>query len=206
MLILAILKTSFDEIVNISAIGKTENPNSLNDLLARATEENLKPAHEDIEKIMVLAIDPQNDFMENGALGVPNSHKDMENFSRFIYDNMEKISKIVVSLDTHNPFQIFHPCWWVDKEGNNPPPFTAITMEDLDNGVWIPVLYAKKSREYVLNLEKNAKKTLVIWPYHCLQGTDGNAMEQQFSNMVYFHSIAKKNHIATSSQRNGSIV
>lgn len=105
---------------------------------------------------------------------------------------MAKITKIAVSLDTHNPFAIFHPAWWIDANGKNPPPFTPITLQDLDDGKWKPVINPIGSRDYVENLEKLAKKTLMIWTYHCLEGTQGHALESQFSNMVYFQSVAKK--------------
>jgi nicotinamidase-related amidase len=186
------LKTKFEEIVDVTAIGKPENTRNMNELLRSANEENLKPSGDNNSQVLVIGIDMQQDFMDNGALGVPGAHKDVENYSRFIYDNLDGISQIAVSIDTHNPFQIFHPCWWVDANGNNPPPFTAITLADLDNNKWMPVINPRGSREYVENLEKQAKKTLVIWTYHCLQGTFGCALENQFSNMVYYHSVAKK--------------
>lgn len=186
------MKTKFEEIVDINAIGKAENTRNLNELLNKANEEHLKPATQNDEKVLFIGIDVQQDFMENGALGVPNSHKDVENITKFIYNNMDKISQIVVSLDTHNPFQIFNPCWWVDENGNNPAPFTAITLADLDAGKWRAVINPIASREYVEHLEKDGKKVLVVWTYHCLQGTNGSALENQFANMVYFHSVAKK--------------
>jgi nicotinamidase-related amidase len=43
-----------------------------------------------------------------------------------------------------------------------------------------------------MHLEQDGKKTLVVWPYHCIQGTTGCSLDNQFSNMVYFHSVAKK--------------
>jgi len=186
------MKTKFEEIVNVSSIGATENPIKMNDLLVLANNEQMIPASKNSESVLVIGIDVQQDFMDNGALGVPGAIKDVENSTRFIYDNMDKISQIAVSIDTHNPFQIFHPCWWVDAKGNNPTPFTAITLADLDSGKWMPVVNPKASREYVENLEKQGKKVLVIWTYHCLQGTSGCALENQFANMVYFHSVAKK--------------
>jgi nicotinamidase-related amidase len=130
--------------------------------------------------------------MEDGELGVPNSHGDIERATLFIYNNMDKISNIAVSIDTHTPHQIFHPCWWVDESGNNPAPFTPITLADLDSGKWKAVIDPIASREYVRRLEQDGKKTLVVWTYHCLQGTVGCALENQFSNMIYFHSVAKK--------------
>jgi nicotinamidase-related amidase len=105
---------------------------------------------------------------------------------------MDKISNIAVSIDTHIPHQIFHPCWWIDKDGNNPNPYTPITLADLDSGKWRAVINPIASRDYVEHLEKDGKKTLCVWSYHCIQGTTGCALENQFANMVYFHSVAKK--------------
>jgi nicotinamidase-related amidase len=134
----------------------------------------------------------QNDFMENGSLAVPNSHGDIKNLTRWIYDNINELSKIAFSLDTHNPFQIFHPCWWIDEQGNPPSPFTIISLNDLDTGKWKAVINPIWSREYVLNLEKQGNFKLCIWPYHCIQGTLGQCLEGQLSNMIYFQAIVEK--------------
>jgi len=186
------MKTSYEEIVDVQAIGAPQNTRSLNEILAKANQEKLQPASKNVEQILVIGIDIQNDFLEQGALAVQGSCADTARFTQFIYDNMDKIAQIAVSIDTHNPFQIFHPCWWVDTNGINAPPFTPITLQDLDNGKWFPVVDPIGSREYVENLEKGGKKVLVIWPYHCLQGTHGASLENQFMNIVYFHSVAKK--------------
>lgn len=186
------MKTSYNEIVNVPSIGEKENPIALNDILKMANDEQMTPAKQNPERVLFLGIDVQQDFMDNGALGVPGAHGDVERMTKFIYDNMDKISNIAVSIDTHTPHQIFHPCWWVDENGNNPAPYTAITLADLDAGKWKPVIAPKESREYVKHLEQDGKKTLVVWSYHCIQGTDGGALENQFANMIYFHSVAKK--------------
>ena len=186
------MKTQYNEIVNVPSIGLANNPIPLNDILKKAGEENLLPAAQNKERVLFLGIDVQQDFMDNGALGVPGAHGDVERMTQFIYNNMDKISNIAVSLDTHTPHQIFHPCWWVDKDGNNPAPYTAITLADLDAGKYLPVINPQKTRDYVEHLEKDGKKTLVVWSYHCLQGTTGAALENQFANMIYFHSVAKK--------------
>jgi len=186
------MKTKFEEIVDVRSIGSTENPIVMNELLVKANTEQFTPSVEDKDRVLLLIIDMQKDFMENGALGVPNSHGDVERLTKWIYDNMERITTVTVSIDTHNPFQIFHPSWWVGADGKNPDPFTAITKQDLDLGRWKPVLNPIKSREYVEHLEKDGKKVLVIWTYHCLQGTSGHSLENQVANMVYFHSVAKR--------------
>ena len=186
------MKTKYEDIVNVNAIGKQENPISLNDILKMANDEQLTPSSQNRERVLFLGIDVQQDFMDNGALGVPGAHKDVERMTRFIYENMDKISNIAVSIDTHIPHQIFHPCWWIDENGNNPAPYTPITLADLDSGKWRAIINPIASREYVEHLEKDGKKTLCVWSYHCIQGTTGCALENQFSNMVYFHSVAKK--------------
>lgn len=186
------MKTKYEEIVNVNAIGKAENPISMNDILKMANDEQLTPSKQNKERVLFLGIDVQQDFMDNGALGVPGAHEDVARMTRFIYDNMDKISNIAVSIDTHIPHQIFHPCWWIDENGNNPAPYTPITLADLDSGKWRAVINPIASRDYVEHLEQEGKKTLCIWSYHCIQGTTGCALENQFSNMVYFHSVAKK--------------
>ena len=187
------MKTKYEEIVNVNAIGKSENPISLNEILKKANDEQLTPSKQNKERVLFIGIDVQQDFMDNGALGVPGAHGDVERMTRFIYNNMDKISNIAVSIDTHTPHQIFHPCWWIDENGNNPAPYTPITLADLDSGKWRAVINPMASRDYVEHLEKDGKKTLVVWSYHCIQGTTGCALENQFSNMIYFHSVAKKN-------------
>ncbi|MDE7308157.1 MAG: hypothetical protein K2N61_05745 [Lachnospiraceae bacterium] len=186
------MNTNYSEIINTNYIGNTENPVSLNEILKKANEEHLTPASQNREKVLFLGIDIQQDFMDNGALGVPGAKQDVLRVTKFIYNNMDKISNIAVSLDTHLPHQIFHPCWWIDENGNHPAPYTIITLADLDAGRWRAVINPQASREYVKHLEQDAKKALCIWTYHCLQGTSGAALENQFANMVYFHSVAKK--------------
>lgn len=187
------MKTPYTDIVNVGSIGsQSSNPIPLNDILKKANEENLQQGSKNKEQVLFLGIDVQQDFMDNGALGVPGAHGDVERMTKFIYDNMDKIAKIAVSIDTHTPHQIFHPCWWVDENGNNPAPYTPITLADLDSGKYKAIISPLASREYVEHLEKDGKKTLCVWTYHCLQGTSGAALENQFANMVYFHSVAKK--------------
>ena len=186
------MKTTYMEIVNGNYIGSVENPVDLNEILKKADKEGLEPSLKDQERVLFLGIDVQQDFMDYGALGVAGAQKDVERMTRFIYDNMEKISNIAVSMDTHTPHQIFHPCWWIDENGEHPAPYTVITLKDLDEGKWRAVINPQASREYVKHLEQDAKKALCIWTYHCMQGTTGAALENQFANMIYFHSVARK--------------
>ncbi|TKC19369.1 isochorismatase family protein [Robertmurraya kyonggiensis] len=188
------LNTNYKEIVDLTAVGG-QNPKKLNDILRLAASEKIAPSSRDEEKVLFVGIDFQNDFMENGELAVPNSHKDIENTTKFLYQNFDKITSIAVSLDTHAPHQIFHPSWWVDNEGNHPNPYTIITEEDIIHGKWMSVENQKESLEYVQQLENQGRMKLCIWPLHCIEGTNGAALEGQFSNMIHFHSIARKSPI-----------
>ncbi len=176
------MKTSYEEIVS----------SPVHEILKKASEECLTPSKENKERILFIGIDVQQDFMNDGALGVPGAMEDVERMTRFLYESMDKITDIAVSLDTHTPHQIFHPCWWEDRDGRHPDPYTVITLADLNAGKWRALTDEKASREYVEHLEQEAKKSLCIWPYHCLEGTAGAAMEERFARMVYFHSVAKK--------------
>ena len=184
------LKRDIADIVDLSAIGGRSNIHT-NEVLQKASDENKIPSSKDEKRVLLLAIDVQNDFMENGSLPVKGAHSDVESLIKFIYSNAGGISKIIASMDTHTYYQIFHPSWWIGKDGRHPQPFTQITLEDIEKGVWMPVKYEKHSRKYVEYLEKNSKKTLIIWPYHCLLGTFGNSLEGQFANMAYYHSAVR---------------
>jgi nicotinamidase-related amidase len=134
----------------------------------------------------------QNDFMEGGNLAVPGSRKDIEHLTHFIYNNLDKISQIMCSLDIHSIAQIFHPYWWKDENGNHPKPYTVIPYDDVQQGKWKPVCgETARSLEYLKNIEKNGKRQLCIWPYHCLAGSFGASLEFEFTKMLYFHSVSR---------------
>lgn len=187
------LKIPFEQIVDVNKIGSGDV--NVNQILSLAENEAVKPSEKDQKKILLLGIDFQNDFMEEGALGVPGAHKDVANVTKFLYNNLHKITNIAVSLDTHAPMQIFHPSWWVDENGKHPNPLTIISSDDVGHGKWKPIYHVEESKQYVSNLEKQGKKQLCIWPYHCIEGTYGAALESQFANLIYFHSVVRGTNV-----------
>ena len=186
------MKTAIEEIVSVEHIGKDGNPFALGELLAKACAEELPRAAKDKTRTLLLCVDMQRDFIEGGPLGVAGSVGDTERLTRFIYRNMTKITEIAASLDTHSPRQIFHQCWWRGADGQMPAPFTVITAKDVKEGRWRPLYEKEKSEEYLEYLETGGQKQLVIWPYHCIAGTAGCALENQFSNMIHFFSAARE--------------
>lgn len=162
-------------------------------IAAEAAHSNLRPASEDEQKVHLLLIDMQVDFCHpNGSLFVPGALEDVRRIVEFIYQHAERISQISCSLDSHLPYQIFHPTWWADEAGNHPAPFTLISAADIDAGRWRPLVAAEQSIAYVKKLEGAAKKVLTIWPYHVMIGSMGNALDPALFTAVLWHSLARK--------------
>lgn len=124
----------------------------------------------------LLLIDPQNDFCnsEKGALGVPGAEEDCKRIKDELMDP-EKIDDVYVTMDTHYPYDISHPLFWVDSKGNHPDPLTPIPYEDV-NKKWFPVDpdYKKWVEEYVSFVEIHTKYDHLIWPTHCIHGSWGH--------------------------------
>lgn len=188
------MKTAFEQIVNVNHIASLAHQGNIANILNLAQNEDLNAAYEDRNKILLIAIDLQNDFMEGiGSLGVTGSRTDVKNLTHWMYRNMASLTHVICSLDCHTMQQIFHPMWWTDKEGKHPDPFTIISYHDVENGIWTPVDQAvEDALEYLHHLEKGNKKQLCIWPYHCIEGTLGAQLENQFTNMLYFHAASRK--------------
>ena len=125
----------------------------------------------------LLIIDPQFDFCDpTGALYVQNAEHDMARLAKFIKNYGENLSDIHVTLDTHHLFDVAHPIFWKDSQGNNPDPGTIISYSDVQNSKWVPSVTSLTTRmlQYVKSLEEQDKYPLMIWPPHCLIGSDGH--------------------------------
>ena len=126
----------------------------------------------------LLIIDPQNDFVSpHGSLSVAGATEDAARLARFMESARAQLSSIVISLDSHQRVDISHPLWFVDDQGRSPDPFTVITSEDLRAGRWS----ARGGRQertarYLGELERRGRYPHVIWPEHCLIGSEGHGV------------------------------
>lgn len=142
-------------------------------------------------KIHLLIVDMQVDFCHpDGALYVPGAQDDLKRLIRFIDHQSEHISCITCSLDSHLPFQIFHPAWWVNRAGEHPAPFTIITCADVIDHKWIALFEPEWSAEYTLRLSRHTHKELTIWPYHCLIGSAGQSLDAELMSTILRHSFS----------------
>lgn len=128
----------------------------------------------------LLIVDAQNDFcMPEGALYVQGAEEDCRRLASFIREQGDSIENITVTLDSHHLYDIAHPLYWIDEKGNHPDPFTVISKEDVESGVWKTSRREEQNHglEYVRTLEEKGKYKLCIWPPHCLIGSRGTQLQ-----------------------------
>lgn len=174
-----------------------------------ASTHRIPPAAHDKVKIGLLLIDVQNTFClpgfelfvagrsGNGAV------EDNQRLSEFIYRNLNRITRIAATMDTHMAEQIFHPVFLVDAQGHHPEPYTRVTVEDVRLGRWKvnPDLAASLGRSpeeanhylqfYTDQLSQIGKYDLTIWPYHAMLGGIGHALVSTIEEAIFFHTLTR---------------
>jgi len=152
------------------------------------------PASQDSPRTLLWLIDVQVDFVfpdPLGRLSVPGAVEDTQRTIDWLYRNVQQVTQVAASLDTHTPFQIFYPTWWKNDRGERPQPYTVITADDVRKGVWNPIADPVWSIRYLDDLENKGKKQLMIWPFHCMEGTNGRALVPALSEAIMYHSGAR---------------
>ena len=153
----------------------------------------IAPASQDKLRVAAFGIDCQVGFCTPGAsLFVPGAVEDTSRTIEWLYKNLERITQVAFSLDTHRVFQIFHPAWWIDDDGKHPAPFTNISLADLRNGKWKPIAHPAECLEYVKQLEQSGKYVLTVWPYHTLLGGVSHALVPALMEAAIFHALVRQ--------------
>jgi nicotinamidase-related amidase len=182
---------------------------------ARAAREwarvyRLQPASLDTFRVCLLGVDLQNTFcLPDFQLFVAGRSgrgavEDNVRLCRFVYHNLEVITEILPTLDTHTAMQIFHQIFWVDGSGEHPAPFTLISPEDVRSGSWrvnpevafgvgqgVSGSLEKHALHYVERLSESGKYPLLIWPYHSMLGGIGHALVSAVEEAAFFHCSAR---------------
>ncbi|MCC6261577.1 MAG: isochorismatase, partial [Anaerolineales bacterium] len=200
---------SFFDSARVGEIWKVDYASRAESARQYALQHKLKQASAAKDRISLLLIDVQNTFCIPGFelfVGGRSGNGAVEDNLRlceFIYKNIGAITHITATLDTHSAHQIFHPSFFVDKDGNHPSPYSNIHVADLQNNAWIfnPALasqfniapeYGQQMMiHYAETLEKKGKFALTIWPYHAMLGGIGHALVPAVEEALFFHSIAR---------------
>jgi nicotinamidase-related amidase len=176
-------------------------------------EHGIAAAADDAFRLCLLAVDVQNTFCtpgfelfvagRSGAGAVDDSRR----LCDFVYRNIARVSAIVVTLDTHRPLQIFHPPYLVDADGRHPEPYTLISADDVEAGLWrvdpdvcgslgLGQQYARRQlAHYTRSLERGGKHRLTVWPFHALLGGLGHALVPAVEDAFFFHSIVRSSDL-----------
>jgi len=177
---------------------------------ARAWAEKLgiPPASQDHHRIALLLIDVQNTFcLPDFELFVQGSVEDNQRLGAFIYHHLDVFTQIIATLDTHSAAQIFHPCFWVNAQGEHPAPATQISYEDVIEKRWqvnphlAPALgYSREhlqayAEHYAATLSQAGKYPLTVWPYHSMLGGIGHALVPAIEEALFFHTIARSSPV-----------
>jgi nicotinamidase-related amidase len=177
--------------------------------LAWARKHNIQPASRDSFRISLLLVDVQNTFcipefeLYVGGVSGTGAVDDNRRLCRFIYRNLNVITEICPTMDTHQAMQIFHSIFLVNEKGEHPEPYTLITSEDIEQGAWLfnPELSSSLDidesygqeylRHYARKLKEGGKYDLTIWPYHAMLGGIGHALVSAVEEAIFFHGLAR---------------
>jgi nicotinamidase-related amidase len=168
-----------------------------------------QPAARDKLKISLLLVDVQNTFcipdfeLYVGGTSGTGAIDDNRRLCEFIYRNLNVITEICPTMDTHQAVQIFHAIFLINDKGEHPAPYTLISADDVEKGVWKfnpQLAYSLQIDEaygqafllhYTRKLKEGGKYDLTIWPYHAMHGGIGQALVSAVEEAVFFHSIAR---------------
>lgn len=139
--------------------------------------------------IQLVIIDPQNSFMDipEATLPVTGADKDMKRGAKLIDRIGKKLDDIHVTLDSHRIIDISHPAWWIDGNFNPPNPFTIITAQDIETGIWTTKNSKARTRtlKYARDLEATPNHySICVWYPHCLIGTWGHNVQEDINKSL----------------------
>ena len=175
-----------------------------------AKQHHIEPAADDNFRLCLVAVDVQNTFcipgfeLFVGGRSGTGAIDDNRRLCAFIYRNLDVITQIAPTMDTHQAMQIFHAIFMVNDRGEHPEPFTLISEDEIKKEVWrvnpeickslqIDETYGKQHLlHYTRKLKDGGKYDLTIWPYHAMLGGIGHALVSSVEEAVFFHSIARQ--------------
>ncbi len=146
-------------------------------------------------KVHLVIIDPQKDFMDSpdSALPVPGANEDMKRLAALVRRIGPKLADIHVTLDSHRVIDVGHAPMWKDQNNNQPGPFTIISVDDIENNIWVPrrQTYNKRMLEYTRELAAKGNYPLMVWPTHCVIGSPGHNIQAELFAVLQDWEVRK---------------
>ncbi len=181
------------------------------------TSGKIKASGLDGKRVALLLIDVQRDFcFPQGTLYVggrsgTGAIDDSRRIAEFVYREMGALTSVIPTMDTHFPFQIFTPSFWVDQDGNELLPHDMIdgNLDILRGGQptglkartnpamasWLSGgnygWLLKQAEHYVSELAKGGKYLLYVWPEHCVLGSMGHSLVGVVQEARMFHAYVR---------------
>ncbi len=196
------------DLAHVADVWRVDYEARFADASAWAAEHGLEPAATDTTRVCLFLVDMQNTFCTPGfelfvaGRSGTGALEDSRRLCAFLYRNLGAISETVVTLDTHQAFQIFHAPFLVDAEGRHPSPYTLVSAEDVASGRWhvdpdaAAALRLDQPDDYLAayvdTLARGGKYDLTIWPFHALLGGIGHALVSAVEEALFFHTIARR--------------
>jgi nicotinamidase-related amidase len=198
------------DLARVGEVWKVDYEARFRDARAWSAEHGIGAAARDDHRVCLLTVDAQNTFCTPGfelfvaGRSGTGALDDSRRLCEFLYRNLAAITETVVTLDTHQAFQLFHAPLLVDPEGRHPDPYTLVTVADVENARWRidpeaaeilgfdPNRADEHLRTYVAALERGGKYDLTIWPFHAMLGGVGHALVSAVEEALFFHAIARR--------------
>ncbi len=181
-------------------------------ILGRAKKMKIWGGKHDGKKVVLLIIDPQNDFTDSDVtfkklsldpkegLPVVGATNDFNNIIAMLKGKMgNMIDEIHISLDSHTKTHIGHVGFWKRLDGIDVKPGVVFEVVTEENGTKKIVnkynepkieYQAKKPElqewaiKYIEEMNKNGKPDPLIWNEHCIKGSDGWMVYQPLWNAI----------------------
>ena len=177
-------------------------------------EFGIKPAILSPKKVVFLRIDMQKDFCyPTGTLFVAGRSgtggQDASKVcSDYTYTNIDVISLIVDTMDTHTEYQVFYPSAHVYADGSPIPDNIFIPAEDYHSGKikanpvvapnfgatpeWLTQQFAYYCDQLESPTNVRPHYKLYIWPFHCMLGSEGHSLVGVIQESYIFHAWVRR--------------
>lgn len=201
------LPSHFD-LGRVGEVWRVDYEARFHDATAWAEEHGLSAAASDETRVALLVVDAQNTFCTPGfelfvaGRSGTGALDDSRRLCAFVYHHLDLITQAIVTLDTHQAFQIFHAPFLVDPDGRHPDPYTLVAVDEVVSGRWRVDPAAARILDldrpddylagYVRALAAGGKYDLTVWPFHAMLAGIGHALVSAVEEALFFHAIARR--------------